>query len=158
MLALLRWLTYPADDTAGATVLRSPCFRLPEATVQHLLQRRLGPPRRNLRDVLPGAAGADPALAPVAARIDGWFRHAGLLPLHDLLRRVFREGDLLARFELAGGEQARYNLLRLLDLALAGDRRGGSLRDFVDELEQADRLGGEEEGPCQARPAGGACA
>jgi len=59
---------------------------------------------------------------------------------------MVREGDLLARFETAAGEQARFNLLRLMDLALAADQRGGSLRDFVHELEQADRLGGEDEG------------
>ena len=55
LLALLRWLAYPADDTAGATVLRSPCFRLPEATVQDLLVRRRAGARRSLREVLRGA-------------------------------------------------------------------------------------------------------
>ncbi|HOX24643.1 MAG TPA: UvrD-helicase domain-containing protein [Candidatus Krumholzibacteria bacterium] len=142
LLALLRWLTFPADDTAGATVLRSPLCRVPESEVQALLAARLGGRRRSLREVLrqappPGAA---------AAHLDGWFRLAGLLPLHDLLRRIFREGELLERAETAGGEQARFNLLRVLDLALAAEARGGSLRDFVAELELADRLGGEEEG------------
>jgi ATP-dependent helicase/nuclease subunit A len=146
VLALLRWLTVTADDTAGATALRSPAFRLPEAVVQDLLRRRLAPHRRTLRDVLRQDAAAL-GLDDVATQLGGWFGAAGLLPLHDLLRRIMREGDLLARFEIAGGEQARYNLLRLLDLALAADQRGGSLRDFVVELEQADRLGGEDEGP-----------
>ena len=31
VLALLRWLVWPEDEVALATVLRSPCFRLPEA-------------------------------------------------------------------------------------------------------------------------------
>jgi len=56
-LALLRWLTLPSDDTAGATVLRSPWCRLPEAVVQDLLSSRLVRPgstghRRGLREVL----------------------------------------------------------------------------------------------------------
>jgi len=142
LLALLRWLGYPADDTAGATVLRSPCFRLAEYTVQQLLVARRAGRRRSLREVLRQST----ELVAASELLEGWFRLAGLLPLHDLLRRVAREGDLLARFETAGGEQARFNLLRLFDLALAADARGGSLRDFVAELEQADRLGGEEEG------------
>jgi len=145
VLALLRWLTVPADDTAGATVLRSPAFRLSEATVQDLLSRRTSARRRSLREVLRQDA-ADLGLESCSECLEGWFRAVGLMPLHDLLRRIFREGDLPARVEIAGGEQARFNLLRLVDLALAADQRGGSLRDFVHELEQADRLGGEDEG------------
>jgi len=143
LLALLRWLNYPADDTAGATVLRSPLCRLPEADVQALLAARLGGRRRSLREVL--RDGTPPGSEAVAC-LDGWFRAAGLLPLHDLVRRIFREGAALERAETAWGEQARFNLLRVVDLALAAEARGGSLRDFVAELEQADRLGGEEEG------------
>ena len=140
VLALLRWLTFPADDTDGATVLRSPFFRMPEARVQTLLASRRVGTRRSLRDVL---RQDEPE---VSARLEGWFRLAGLLPLHDLLRRIVREGQVLERFETAGGEQARFNLLRLMDLALAAEDRGGSLRDFVAELDKAARLGGEEEG------------
>jgi ATP-dependent helicase/nuclease subunit A len=145
VLALLRWLAYPADDTAGATVLRSPCFRLAEDQLRELLRRRFGSRRRRLTEVLQQDADAL-GLAAVRDLLNGWFDHAGLLPLHDLLRRVMREGDLPARFETAGGEQARYNLLRLFDLALAAEARGGSLRDFIAELEKAERLGGEDEG------------
>ncbi len=145
VLALLRWLAQPADDTAGATVLRSPCFRLTEPTVQRLLTARQSSSRRSLREVLKDHTDLA-GVAEAQAKLEGWFRSAGLLPLHDLLRRLVREGDLLIRFEAAGGEQARFNLLRLFDLALAAEARGGSLRDFVDELDQADRLGGEEEG------------
>jgi ATP-dependent helicase/nuclease subunit A len=157
VLALLRWLTYPADDTAGATVLRSPLCRLPEPMLQDLLAARLGPApgmrRRSLREVLGEIGAAARAAAPsreplaeIAGRIEGWFRLAGVRPLHDVLRRLYREGEVLLRFEIAHGEQARYNLLRLLDLALAAETRGGSLRDFVDELERAARLGGLDEG------------
>lgn len=155
VLALLRWLSVAADDTAAATVLRSPLVRLDEATVQDLLQRRLaGPRRRNLREVLE-QDGAGLEMTALIDQLGGWFRAAGLLPLHDLLRRIYREAEVLARMEIAGGEQARYNLLRLLDLALAADERGGSLRDFVHELEQADKLGGEDEGALPGEAGGG---
>ncbi len=146
VLALLRWLTYPADDVAGATVLRSPIVRALEATVQALLQARLGAGRRRtLREVLTSEAAAH-GLADAQARLEGWFEPAGRLTPHDLLRLVFRDGELLERFEIAGGEQARFNLLRLTDLALGSERRGGSLRAFVDELDLAALVGGEEEG------------
>jgi len=144
VLQLLRWLSLPADDTAGATVLRSPLVRLPEPRVQALLTARRVGRRRGLREVI--LATEDPDLAPLRTRLGAWFGQAGLSPLHDLLRRIYREGEVLARMETARGEQARFNLLRLLDLALAAEARGGSLRDFVTELEQAARLGGEEEG------------
>ena len=163
VLALLRWLTFPADDIAAATVLRSPLFRVPEAAVQALLRERLAggdrSRRRGLRDVLrdgPVAArAAGAAAAEVSRRCEHWFARAGQLPLHDLLRVLYREGEVLERFEIAHGEQARFNLLRLLDLALAAEKRGGSLRDFVDELERAERLGGEEEGARPGEPGSG---
>lgn len=157
VLALLRWLTYPADDTAGAAVLRSPLCRLPETQVQALLAaRNAGRPgvqRRSLREVLQNATACAPAAA--AGHLLAWFPLAGLLPLHDLLRHIYREAEVLERFEIAHGEQARFNLLRLLDLALAAETRGGSLRDFVAELEQAVRLGGQEEAAPPAAAGGG---
>jgi len=145
LLALLRWLIYPADDAAAATVLRSPLVRLPEAEVQALLTARRQGRRRSLREVVAGRFEV----------LDGWFKLAGLLPLHDLLRRVYREGEVLSRFEIARGEQARFNCLRLLDLALAAEARGGSLRDFVAELERVARIGGEEEGALPGEGSGG---
>ncbi len=145
VLALLRWLTFPADDVAGAAVLRSPFARLPEATVQGLLAARLpasGRRRRSLWDTVQDTAD----LAPLADRLRDWQRHAGLEPLHDLLRRIYRTGDVLARMEIAFGEQARFNLLRLTDVALAVDAAAGSARDLADELERVAVVGGEEEG------------
>ncbi len=68
------------------------------------------------------------------------------LPLHELLRRIYRAGDVLARMEIAFGEQARFNLLRLIDMALAVDAAAGSARDLADELERVAVVGGEEEG------------
>lgn len=145
VLALLRWLTFPADDVAGAAVLRSPLARVPEAAVQSLLAARLGAPgrrRRTLWDVVQESSDH----AAFAALLREWHQHAGLDAVHDLLRRVYRTGDVLARMEVAFGEQARFNLLRLVDVALAADAAGGSARDLADELERVAVIGGEEEG------------
>ena len=145
VLALLRWLTFPADDVAGAAVLRSPLARVPEAVVQGLLAARLA---------APAVAGARCGTwcwtrrnsAPLAGRLRDWHQHAGLDPLHDLLRRIYRTGDVLARMEIAFGEQARFNLLRLTDVALTVEAAAGSVRDLADELDRAAVVGGEEEG------------
>lgn len=145
LLALLRWLSYPADDAAGATVLRSPCFRVSEDKVQTLLRWRLDGRRRSLREVLRDR-GTELDLDVEREQLDRWFGAVGRRSLHDLLRRAIDDGSLFERFEIAGGEQARFNLARLLDLALAVDQRSGSLRDLVRDLEQSDRLGGDEEG------------
>ena len=40
VLALLRWLVWPEDEVALATVLRSPIMRIPEDTFQRLLAAR----------------------------------------------------------------------------------------------------------------------
>lgn len=158
VLALVRWLTCPVDDVAGATVLRSPLCRLPEDLVQDLLAARgagrRGRRRLSLREVL-GERRHDPLLKDLVVRLETWFGHAGLMPLHDLLRRLYREGDVLVRFELAHGEQARFNLLRLCELALLTESRGGSLRDFVAELDRADAIGGAEEGALPAESGSG---
>jgi len=145
LLALLRWLTFPADDIAGAAVLRSPLARLPESTVQGLLAARLAAPGRR-RHTLWEVVQDTTDLGALAARLREWQLHAGLDPLHDLLRRIYRTGDVLARMEIAFGEQARFNLLRLLDVALAVDAAAGSARDLADELDRAAVVGGEEEG------------
>ncbi len=79
MLALLRWLTFPADDVAGAAVLRSPLARLPQDTVQRLLAARLaarGQRRRTLWEVVQDTGD----LAPLAERLRDWHHHAGLAP------------------------------------------------------------------------------
>ena len=125
LLALLRWLTFPADDVAGAAVLRSPLVRLPETAVQELLAARLAAPGRRRRTLWDVACRIGRTSRRSPRRLRDWHQHAGLDPLHDLLRRIYRTGDVLARMEIAFGEQARFNLLRLTDVALAVEAAGG---------------------------------
>ncbi len=155
VLALLRWLAWPEDDVALCTVLRSSLLRLSEAAFQNLLDRRdllrrhddgrwRTPPGvwRALRD---GAAG-DARLQEAAGLLDGWRRAAGFADVHELLRRIFREGHVRERCELALGPQARHNLERLFDLALGLDvARTPTIRRFVEVLDRAARRGGEDE-------------
>ncbi|HPF34672.1 MAG TPA: UvrD-helicase domain-containing protein [Candidatus Krumholzibacteria bacterium] len=140
--ALLRWLTFPADDIALTAVLRSPLLRRGEAAVQDLLATR----RAGLWGALQARAD-DPAWNAVVASLKSWRGRVGLDSVHDLLRRVYRDTDALERCGAALGEQARYNLLRLLDLALEHDATPfPGLRGFVRALDRAQEIREHEEG------------
>ena len=152
ILAVLRWLTYPGDDTALASVLRSPLFRLSEETLQRALARMggagtaaAGGTAGSLWQVLqhaPEEFGLDEAVA----RLKDWRKSVGFKSCPDLLRHIYRTGHVLERFVTALGEQARYNLLRLHDLALSpalGDYP--TLRRFAALIERAAETAAEEE-------------
>ncbi len=156
ILALLRWLLWPDDDAALASVLRSPIFRLPEADFQGLLAARnlfrpgdqAGRYRSpdNLWPTLKKLAAAEPFARPVAL-LKAWRKHLGFDTCHDLLRRIYREGEVLERYQIARGDQARYNLLRLYDLALSPEIAGTpTVRRLVDFITVAAGRGGQEEG------------
>lgn len=142
VVALLRWLTFPADDTALTAVLRAPLLRCGEAAVQDLLAAR----RASLWGELQRRAD-QPAWSGAVTMLRAWRDRVGLDSVHDLLRRVYRDAEALERFGAALGEQARYNLLRLLDLALAHDRTPfPTLRGFVRSLDRAAEVREHEEG------------
>lgn len=139
LLLLLRWLVFPADDAALAGILRSPLFRAGEADFQRLLDLRLkrGAARGSLWDAL-RAEDAPPALAAAAARLGDWSGRVGRESVHRLLRRIYRDVRAPRAFGAALGEQARYNLLRLHDMALDHDRTAfPSVRGFLAEVERA---------------------
>ncbi|MFN2371120.1 MAG: UvrD-helicase domain-containing protein, partial [Candidatus Krumholzibacteriia bacterium] len=165
VLALLRWLVWPEDDVALAAVLRSPIVRLSEDAFQRLLAARglfrQGPdgralPPAGLWTTLRAEAAADPLLAEAAARLQAWRADTGFVGCHELLRRIGREGDLTERYAAALGPQARRNLERLYDLALAPELAGTpTVRRFIDLVDKAGRRGGHEEGTSAAGGDGG---
>jgi ATP-dependent helicase/nuclease subunit A len=150
LLLLLRWLAFPDDDPALASVLRSPLFRISEAELQRALALRHGRRggrryRRPLWIVLRTRADRI-GLEEARDTLTEWRRRAGVEGCHDLLRRIYRDVDAPERFAAALGEQARWNLLRLHDLALALDLGPHpSLRRFADLIARAAETSGEEE-------------
>jgi len=140
---LIRWLIFPADDTALAAVLRSPLVRLSEERVQSLL---VGVKRRgDLLRLLDESTDAETAAT--AALLQKWLERSGRLRVHDLLRLVFRDAGALERYAEATGAQSRQNLLRLHDLALSHDQSAfASLRGFLKELDRATETNHHEEG------------
>ncbi|MFO7654879.1 MAG: UvrD-helicase domain-containing protein [Candidatus Krumholzibacteriia bacterium] len=151
VLALLRWLVFPADETCLAAVLRSPFFRLPEHRVHELLAVRRGTGATagrgggDLWRVLKRCAG-DADLAPVVPLLERWLGRVDREPPHALLRRIYRDTAALEAFAGARGEQAHFNLLRLLDLTLGTDLGPHpTLRRLARSIERAARTAGEEE-------------
>lgn len=155
ILALLRWLVFPADDAALATVLRSPLARLSETEFQAVLARRgldqrdengrLLPPR-GLWQALRSQPD-DPVTGGITRKLKTWRKHLGFVSCHDLLRRIYREGEVLERYRAAGGDQARYNLLRLFDLGQSADLASSpTMRRLIEIIDGAARRGGQDEG------------
>ncbi|GBG00912.1 double-strand break repair helicase AddA [Azospira sp. I13] len=138
LAALLEFLVLPAADLALVQVLRSPICAVDEADL--LILATLGP--GSWWERLTGLAmrgEAPPRLARAHGLLAGWLAAADVLPGHDLLDRVFHEGEVLARYREAVPEAlwpgVEANLLALLQLAL--DLDGGrypSLPRFLDEL------------------------
>ncbi len=154
ILALLRWLVYPADDVALATVLRSPIFRCSETFLQDILVRReLHRKNPDGKTIAPSGLFATlrklkeyPEFAPIFELLNNWRSHLGRESSHDFLRRIFREGRILEKYEVARDDQVRQNLARLFDLALGAEVAGTpTVRHLSDVIERAARRGTEEE-------------
>ncbi len=136
--ALLNTLIAPHNDLALAQVLRSPLFA---ATDQDLIQLAQATGTGWMERLLNSATevAADSALARAAQLLPIWQDLVGRLPVHDLLDRIYHEGDVLARFDAASitslKPRVRANLIRFIELALEVDSgRYPSLPHFVDRL------------------------
>ena len=143
MINLLQWLNMPHDNLALAGVLRSPLFAAADSDLIQLAESGPGPWFERLA-LLAAAAPAGSPLPRAQHLLNQWRALAGHIPVHDLLDRIYSEGNVLARFSAAfpSHQQARVvaNLSRLLELALEMDSgRYPSLMRFIhwlDELRQ----------------------
>jgi len=150
LTALLRCLVTPGDDLALAHALRTPLLNATDADLLQLAARQ----ERHWWQRLMAATdegSAGPVLARAAELLCTWQEAAAMLPVHDLLDRIYHQGDLVARYRAAvpaamwSGVAA--NLDAFIALALQLDAgRYPSLPRFIDEL---DRLGKatDEEAP-----------
>ncbi len=136
MVALLEILIAPYNNLSLAVVLRSPLFACSDQDLITLA----GQTRHSWWERL--MALSSPPGTPLArARVllEQWHTASDLLPVHDLLQRIYSEGDLLARYRAASPKhlQARVtaNLERFLQLALEVDSgRYPSLTHFLSHL------------------------
>lgn len=155
MVALLELLHTPYNNLSLATVLRSPLFDCDDRALMQLAGQ--GGWYQRLLALAPDLP-ADSPLAIAAATLQRWQAMAGRIPIHDLLDRIFNEGNVLERYQaafpshLAGSAVA--NLTRFLELALEVDSgRYPSLGNFLARLEGMRQH--RDEAPDEAPACGG---
>jgi len=161
---LLEFLVLPCADLKLAHILRTPLFNASDEDLLALAVYRSA--EKSDEDAGSGwlrlcrlvASGkASPALHRAQALLDTWRCHTDQLPVHDLLDRIYHEGDVLACYQrtvpamMADAVQA--NLLRFLELSLTLEGgRYPSLPKFIDALNLL-RRGGNTEAPDEGRAA-----
>jgi len=156
--ALLTFLITPFADLELAQALRSPIFSCSDEDLMQLAGKRQDARDKEQGDSqlascsLPLAPGnwwqrlqhldyPSPALQRAAELLQGWLAQADKLPVHDLLDRIYFEGDLLHRYEAALPaelhETVRANLQAFMEIALNVDAgRYPSLPRFLAELRE----------------------
>ena len=139
-VALLEFLVMPVADLKLAHALRSPVFACRDEDLMRLAARREASWWQGLVAlVAEGEGRASPCLARAARLLGEWLQAADRLPAHDLLDRIFHQGEVIERYRLAvpaavsASVEANLRALLLLALDLDGGRYP-SLPRFIDEL------------------------
>ncbi len=146
LLHLLHHLIEPCNDLALASALRSPLFAASEDDLLRLAQSPPGPWRERLLR-LPRDESPDNALDRARRLLPRWSSHAASLPVHDLLDRIYCEGNVVARYLAAAvphlKPRVEANLNRLLEVAL--DIDGGRYPSLSHFLTYLDGLSGDDD-------------
>jgi ATP-dependent helicase/nuclease subunit A len=154
VIALIETLLLPHADLKLAHVLKSPVFGCSDDDLLRVFAPDPADPARGWERLiaLAGQPDCPPMLARAAQLLTRWRAHCGTLPVHDLLDRIYFEGDLEARYAAAVPEalrpQVAANLRAFMQLALTQDAgRYPTLAGFVRELasliDDADAAPGE---------------
>ena len=138
LVALLEVLTTPYNNLSLARVLRSPLFDASDADLMTLAGAARERTWMEALDALSPPAGTP--LGRARHWLGRWRTLADRIPIHDLLDRIYSEGDVVERYEAAYPahlrSRARSNLTRLIELALEVDSgRYPSLTHFLARLE-----------------------
>jgi ATP-dependent helicase/nuclease subunit A len=146
LVALLDFLTSPYADLRLAHALRSPIFGCSDEDLMQLAARDRANWWERLQSL---SAGASEALERARQLLQWWLDLAGVLPVHDLLDRIYHEGDVRRRYAAVAPAalhaQVQANLDAFIELALAIDAgRYPSLPRFIDELAGLKRTAVEE--------------
>lgn len=138
IVALLEFLVTPVADLKLAHALRSPIFACSDEDLMQLAARKEASWWQRLEAGV-GEGDTSPRLARAARLLGEWLQAADRLPAHDLLDRIFHQGEVIARYRLAAPESTRPSVeanlraLLLLTLDLDGGRYP-SLPRCIDEL------------------------
>lgn len=144
MLHLLQWLILPFDNLALAGILKSPLFSLSDAHLVELAQYSNGTWFERLAKAAQ-QPGPDLAVQRAYTLLKTWQSAAILLPVHDLLDKIYSEGNVLRRYQAAFPATSRNrvsaNLKRFLEFALELDSgRYPSLSRFAEWLNELRQL------------------
>jgi ATP-dependent helicase/nuclease subunit A len=138
LVALLECLVSPYDNLALAQALRAPLFGLDSEQLLPLSGHDGSHWSARLAQL--AQAGSAP-WRDIHALLSHWRTLAGRLPVHDLLDRIFHEGELLQRYERAFPEslhpRVQASFTRFIELALELDNgRYPSLPRFLGLLQR----------------------
>jgi len=133
--ALLQFLC-SEDDLSLAHALRSPVFGCTDRDLVAIADASTDAWWHGLSTIV----GCGLELARARALLAGWRQDAGVLPVHDLLDRIFDQADVRARYAQCvpreRGVQVQANFDAFLELALTLDAgRFPTLTRFLDELQ-----------------------
>jgi len=146
--ALLMFLITPFADIKLAQVLRTPIFACSDADLMCLGAITPSPMEgegwgggRSWWSCLQNLETPSPTLQRAAELLQRWLALADKLPVHDLLDRIYFEGDVLARYTAVLPVEMRAkvvaNLHALMEIALSVDAgRYPSLPRFLQELRE----------------------
>lgn len=140
LMHLLKTLIEPYNNLALASTLRSPIFSATETDLLHLAQHASG----SWLEWLKQSSQLDQdqkALTRARHLLPRWHHYADRVPVHDLLDRIYRESNLIARYIAMAPPHLRArveaNLNRFLEMALEVDSgRYPSLSRFLTHLER----------------------
>lgn len=158
LVRLLNLLITPFNNLALASVLRSPLFDCSEADLILLasLPVETGDTHwmARLATLAPRQAAGSP-LHRAHRLLTSWQGRVGKLPVHDLLDRIYCEGDVLNRYHSAYPTHLQHrvmaNLTRLIELALEIDSgRYPSVGRFVARLHSLQQQ--EQDAPDEGTP------
>ncbi|WP_114639687.1 UvrD-helicase domain-containing protein [Polynucleobacter necessarius] len=149
LIALLTVLVTPRHDLPLAQVLRSPIFSFSEKQMQRLAIAMTSGRYRSWWDALQDSQ--DAGLQVAARYLKHWHLLGERLPVHDLLDRIYQEGDVRLKYAAICQDIDRPQVLANLDafLEVALNQDGGqypSLSRFIQEI-NAQRRGDDDETP-----------
>jgi ATP-dependent helicase/nuclease subunit A len=156
MVALLEVLLTPYNNLSLAAVLRSPLFACSDEDLKRLAAFDSGGWYQRLLALAPTLPPHQP-LGIAATLLEQWRQLSGRIPIHDLLDRIFSEGNVVERYRAAFPPhlalRAVANLTRFLELALEIDSgRYPSLGHFLARL--GEMRDNSDEAPDEAPVAG----
>ena len=149
LIALLTILVTPRHDLPLAQVLRSPIFGFTEKQMQQLAVAMTSGQYRSWWDGLQDSREAK--IQGAARYLQHWRLLGECLPVHDLLDRIYQEGDVRLKYAAVCQDLDRPQILANLDafLEVALNQDGGqypSLSRFIQEM-NTKRRGDDDETP-----------